>query len=96
MAVAEQTTTTQRKWIGKSIRRVEDPRFLIGRGRYVDDMTLPGMLHAAILRSPVAHARIKHINVDAARRLEGVVAVVTGAEAAELCNPATGLRACSR
>ncbi len=90
MAIVQETTTptqTERKWVGKSIRRVEDPRFLIGRGKYVDDIALPGMLHTAILRSPIAHARIMRINVDAARRLEGVVAVVTGAEAAALCNP---------
>src|SRR5918911_3525307 len=87
MAVVQETLPTERKWIGKSIRRVEDPRFLIGRGRYVDDISLPGLLHAAILRSPVAHARIKRIDIEAARRLDGVVAVVTGAEAAELCNP---------
>src|SRR5918911_4204507 len=87
MAVVQETLPTERKWIGKSIRRVEDPRFLIGRGRYVDDISLPGLLHAAILRSPVAHARIKRIDIEAARRLDGVVAGVTGAEAAELCNP---------
>ena len=78
---------SERTWIGKSIRRVEDPRFLTGRGHYVDDIRLPGMLHAATLRSPYAHAWIKSINVEAARKLPGVVAVVTGAEAAELCNP---------
>jgi CO/xanthine dehydrogenase Mo-binding subunit len=78
---------SERMWIGKSIRRVEDPRFLTGRGHYVDDIRLPGMLHAATLRSPYAHAWIKSINVEAARNLPGVVAVVTGAEAAELCNP---------
>ena len=45
------------RWIGKSINRVEDPRFLRGEGRYIDDITLPNMLHAAIKRSPHAHAR---------------------------------------
>lgn len=78
--------STKRKWVGKSIRRVEDPRLLRGRGGYVDDLSLPGMLHAAPLRSPHAHARIKRIDAQAARRLPGVVAVVTGAEAAKLCN----------
>ena len=86
MAVTQQPKV-ERKWIGKSIRRVEDPRFLLGRGAYVDDITLPGMLHAAILRSPYPHATIKSIDVEAARSLPGVVAVVTGAEAAELCAP---------
>jgi carbon-monoxide dehydrogenase large subunit len=76
-----------RKWVGKSIRRVEDPKFLTGRGGYIDDMRLPGMLHATLVRSTHAHARIRSIDVEAARRLPGVVAVVTGAEAAELCGP---------
>ncbi len=78
---------TERKWVGKSIRRVEDPKFLIGRGGYIDDLRLPGVLHAAVVRSPEAHARITRMDVEAARKLPGVVAVVTGAEAAELCNP---------
>jgi carbon-monoxide dehydrogenase large subunit len=77
----------ERKWVGKSIRRVEDPRFLRGRGGYIDDMRVPGMLHAAVVRSPLAHARIVSIDVEAARRLSGVVAVVTGAEAAEITDP---------
>ena len=76
-----------RKWVGKSIRRVEDPRFLLGRGSYVDDTIYPGMLHAVLLRSPHAHALIKRIDVTAALELPGVVAVVTGEEAAELCGP---------
>jgi carbon-monoxide dehydrogenase large subunit len=64
--------------IGDSIRRKEDDRFIRGRGNYVDDISLPGMLHMAILRSPYAHARIKSIKTDAAQALPGVVAVVTG------------------
>ena len=79
--------TGERKWVGKSIRRVEDPKFLRGRGGYIDDMRVPGMLHAALVRSPHAHARILSIDVEAARQLRGVVAVVTGAEAAELTDP---------
>ncbi|HEY1518419.1 MAG TPA: xanthine dehydrogenase family protein molybdopterin-binding subunit [Solirubrobacteraceae bacterium] len=77
----------ERKWVGKSIRRIEDPKFLRGRGGYIDDMRMPGMLHAALVRSPHAHARIVSIDVDEARRLPGVVAVVTGAEAVELTDP---------
>jgi aerobic carbon-monoxide dehydrogenase large subunit len=65
--------------IGHSRRRVEDARFLEGRGNYVDDITLPGMLHMAIHRSPLAHARIVSIDTTAAEAVEGVVAVVTGA-----------------
>lgn len=79
--------SAQRKWVGKSIQRVEDPKFLLGRGGYIDDFGLEGMLHAALVRSPHAHARIKSIDAEEARRHPGVVAVVTGAEAAELCDP---------
>jgi aerobic carbon-monoxide dehydrogenase large subunit len=64
--------------IGDSIKRKEDERFLKGRGTYVDDISLPGMLHMAILRSPFAHARIRSIKTEAAQALPGVVAVVTG------------------
>ena len=80
-------TREERKWVGKSIQRVEDPKFLLGRGGYIDDFGLEGMLHAALVRSPHAHARIKNIDVEEARRLPGVIAVVTGTEAAELCDP---------
>src|SRR6266436_2549028 len=65
--------------IGDSIRRKEDDRFIRGRGNYLDDIALPGMLHMAIHRSPFAHARIKSINTDAAQAVPGVIAVVTGA-----------------
>ncbi len=64
--------------IGHSVRRKEDDRFVQGAGRYLDDVVLPGMLHMAILRSPVAHARIVSIDSSAAQALDGVVAVVTG------------------
>ncbi len=76
-----------RKWVGKSIRRVEDPRFLLGRGGYVDDILLPGMVHAAVLRSPLPHARIQSIDVSKAKSLPGVLAVVTGKEVTQLTNP---------
>jgi aerobic carbon-monoxide dehydrogenase large subunit len=64
--------------IGESIKRKEDARFLRGRGNYLDDITLPGMLHMAILRSPHAHARIRSIDTSAASAAPGVIAVVTG------------------
>jgi carbon-monoxide dehydrogenase large subunit len=67
---------------GRMLRK-EDPRFVRGRGRYVDDVQLPGMLHLAILRSPVAHARIVSIDTSVAEALPGVKAVVTGAAMAE-------------
>ncbi len=65
--------------IGDSIKRKEDDRFIRGRGNYLDDIALPGMLHMSIHRSPFAHAKIKSINTDAAQAVPGVVAVVTGA-----------------
>jgi aerobic carbon-monoxide dehydrogenase large subunit len=64
--------------IGHSVRRKEDDRFIQGAGRYLDDVVLPGMLHMAIVRSPVAHARLVSIDATAAQELPGVVAVVTG------------------
>jgi len=64
--------------IGHRVRRHEDARLIEGQGQFLDDVTLPHMLHMAILRSPVAHARIKGIDTSAAAAVEGVVAVVTG------------------
>jgi aerobic carbon-monoxide dehydrogenase large subunit len=64
--------------IGHSVERKEDARFIRGMGTYVDDVTLPGMLHMELLRAPFAHARIRSIDTSAAAALPGVVAVVTG------------------
>ena len=55
--------------VGSRIKRREDPRLIMGRGTYVDDIQLPRMTYAAILRSPYAHARIRSINVDKAKAL---------------------------
>ncbi|MCH9045792.1 MAG: molybdopterin-dependent oxidoreductase [SAR324 cluster bacterium] len=66
------------KMMGQRIKRKEDPRFITGTGKYVDDIKLVGMLHAALLRSDHARARIKRIDVSKARALPGVVAVFTG------------------
>ena len=64
--------------MGASRRRVEDNRFIRGKGKYVDDVVLPGMLHMEILRSPVAHARIRSIDVSKAWEIPGVRLVLTG------------------
>ena len=64
--------------MGHSVRRKEDPRFIRGKGNYVDDLKLPGMLYLDIVRSPMAHARIKSINTDKAPAVPGVLAVITG------------------
>jgi carbon-monoxide dehydrogenase large subunit len=83
MAVAQ-------RFVGHRVARVEDPRLLTGRGRYVDDVTVPGMLHAHFVRSPFAHAVIKAVDVEAARRHPGVVAVYTGADMQALTHPFMG------
>src|SRR5439155_10291498 len=64
--------------LGHSLRRKEDPRFIRGRGNYIDDIKLPGMLYLDIVRSPYAHAKIKSINSEAALKIPGVLAVITG------------------
>ncbi|NLU63515.1 xanthine dehydrogenase family protein molybdopterin-binding subunit [Rhodococcus sp. HNM0563] len=69
--------------IGQSRRRKEDEHLLTGRTRWTDNIVLPGMLHAAILRSPFSHARITGIDVEGAKTLPGVIAVYTGADLAE-------------
>lgn len=74
-------------WIGRHLRRREDPRFIRGQGRYVDDFVLPQMAHLVVVRSPFAHARIRGIGVDAARRAPGVLAVLTGADLAGRLGP---------
>jgi aerobic carbon-monoxide dehydrogenase large subunit len=68
--------------LGQRVRRVEDARLVRGRGRYLDDITLPGMLHLAFHRSPVAHARITNIDTSEAAAQPGVVAVLTGEDLA--------------
>ncbi len=64
--------------MGHSVPRKEDERFIRGKGNYVDDIVLPGMLHMELLRSPFAHARIRSIDASRAQALPGVVAVITG------------------
>ena len=68
------------RYFGAAVKRREDPRFLRGEARYVDDVALAGMLHAAFLRSPHAHARIVTIRAKAARALSGVAAVFSFAD----------------
>jgi aerobic carbon-monoxide dehydrogenase large subunit len=73
--------------IGASLRRKEDPRFLCGRGRYVDDLQRPGMLHVAFFRSDVAHGRVRSLDVADAATAPGVIAVFTARELAPLLRP---------
>jgi len=78
MTATHPRTSPEVGGIGHSVRRKEDSRFVQGRGTFLDDIVLPGMLHMAILRSPIAHGRIRSIDASAAQALPGVVAVVTG------------------
>ncbi|HLK42030.1 MAG TPA: molybdopterin cofactor-binding domain-containing protein [Thermoleophilia bacterium] len=70
-------TTTAGRFVGQSIKRREDPRLVTGHGRYVDDVVVPGMLHAAFVRSDLPRARITGIDVSEAAALDGVFAVLT-------------------
>jgi carbon-monoxide dehydrogenase large subunit len=72
---------------GSGIRRREDPRLITGQAAYTDDIKLTGMVHAAILRSPHAHARIRNVDTSAAREAPGVLAVYTGADIEGILNP---------
>jgi len=80
------------KYFGAAVLRREDPRFLRGEGRFVDDVTLPGLLQAAFLRSPHAHARIVAIRTERAKKMPGVVAVFTHADLARWMKAAAALR----
>lgn len=75
------------KWVGKSVKRLEDRRLLTGTGAYLDDLKISHLEHAAILRSPYAHARIRAVDVSRALELPGVVGCLTGEDAARMSNP---------
>ncbi len=75
------------KLVGQRVKRREDPRLIQGRGTYVDDIKIAGMQHLAFKRSDVAHGRIRSIDVSAAQAMEGVEAVFTGAQIAEMLAP---------
>ena len=74
-------------YVGQSLKRFEDHRLLAGGSSYVDDIKLPGMVHALVLRSPHAHARIMSIDTSKAKNSPGIFLVMTGAEAAEVTGP---------
>jgi aerobic carbon-monoxide dehydrogenase large subunit len=82
---------TSAPYIGRAMRRVEDPRLLKGAGTFTDDVRLPGMLQAVLVRSPYAHARVVKIDTEAAKAIPGVTAVLTGADV----NAACGLVPCA-
>jgi carbon-monoxide dehydrogenase large subunit len=77
--------------VGARLKRPDDPRILTGRGRYVDDLVFARMVHVAFGRSPHAHAVVRGVDVERARRAPGVVGVLTGADTARLCRPFRGV-----
>lgn len=86
MAEIKVTTPPEISGMGHRMKRKEDPRFLQGAGRYVDDVKLPGMLYLDIVRSPYAHAKIVKIDASKALELPGVLAVITGKDLQEAGN----------
>ncbi|MBU1276060.1 MAG: xanthine dehydrogenase family protein molybdopterin-binding subunit [Proteobacteria bacterium] len=76
-----------RRWVGKRYKRKEDLRLLIGEGKFVDDIQLPKMKHAAIIRSPYPHALIKNIDTTQAEKLPGVRGILTGQDVKEMSKP---------
>src|SRR5918996_1706480 len=75
------------KLVGSRVKRREDPRLIQGRGTYVDDVKIAGLQHIAFKRSDIAHGRIRSIDTSAAEAMEGVEAVFTGRQLAELLKP---------
>src|SRR6476661_9297591 len=78
-----QKTSAEISGMGHSMKRKEDGRFIQGKGNYVDDVNLSHMVYAQMVRSPYAHARIKSINTDAAKKVPGVLAIITGEDLAK-------------
>src|SRR5437879_10106887 len=81
MSLLQSRTSAAPQGFGKPVRRAEDARLLVGAGRYSDDVSLPGQVHACLVRSPHAHARLRAIDATAALAMPGVIAVLTGADA---------------
>jgi CO/xanthine dehydrogenase Mo-binding subunit len=83
----DELPTSNPRFIGRGVKRVEDTGLVTGRTEFIDNVNLTGMLHCAILRSPIAHAKIEKIDVSAALELPGVVAIVTGVDAEKWSHP---------
>ena len=84
----EQLPTTAPRFVGKQVSRIEDPALVSGTVEFIDNLSLPGMLHCAILRSPHPHARIVKVDASAAMAMDGVAAVLTGEDVGRWCAPA--------
>jgi carbon-monoxide dehydrogenase large subunit len=76
---------SQQPYVGRPLKRMEDPRLITGQGQYVEDLRLPGLTYLAFLRSPHAHARVTAIRTDAARNAPGVIRIVTAKDLGPLC-----------
>ncbi len=88
MATVSELVKPQSKlWMGHPLKRKEDPRLIQGLGKFVDDVKLPRMCYAAVLRSPYSHARIKSIDVSKAEKTPGVICTLTGEEVAKKTDP---------
>ena len=85
------TQSTGERLVGTSMLRVEDQRFLTGRGKYIADFTLPNMLHVAVLHSPYGHARIVNVDTSALEAMPGVVGILTGEEVRAMSEPFSNL-----
>ncbi len=81
------SATTVRPAVGRPVRRLEDARRVRGEGTYVDDVRVPDMLHATVVRSPMAHARVRGLDASAARSMQGVEAVLGAAELGKALRP---------
>ncbi|MBW4983307.1 xanthine dehydrogenase family protein molybdopterin-binding subunit [Mameliella sp. CS4] len=93
MSIAFGNPDRPNSYIGKTVPRPNAEKLVQGRGRYVDDITLPRMVHVAFVRSQLAHARITGIDTEAAKAVKGVLRVFTGPDLAEVCTPWVGVLA---
>ena len=93
MSIAFGNPDRPNSYIGKTVPRPNARKLVQGRGRYVDDIVLPRMVHVAFVRSPFAHARITGIEAEAAKGFKGVLRVFTGADLADVCTPWVGVLA---
>ena len=85
----EDMPTTAPRYVGKEVNRIEDPGLVTGTTEFIDNFSLPGMAHAAIMRSPHPHARIVRVDTSAAEQLPGVVSVLSGEDIAPWCTVGT-------
>src|SRR5207237_3933325 len=85
--LAPQMNDVAAPYIGRSLRRREDRRLLTGQGQFIADLVLPRMLHAVLVRSPLAHARIRHVDLSRARASSGVAITLNGADLLQMLPP---------